>query len=113
MSHCLEGVAGTRMEYEKSVQLILNWSTGAEKSSGSLQLAGASGKGMLYENGSRVTKLKAPGSVVEWLGRKGGTNRGQNRDQACGYSQFLVSLQSKSLLSVIDKGLRTCAMQVW
>lgn len=79
----------------------------------SLQLAGASGKGMLYENGSRVTKLKAPGSVVEWLGREGGTNRGQNRDQACGYSQFLVSLQSKSLLSVIDKGLRTCAMQVW
>lgn len=55
---------------------------------------------------SRVTKLKAPGSTVEWIGREGGTNRpirGWNRDQACGYSQFVVSLQSKSLLSIIDR----------
>lgn len=58
----------------KHLHLILNSSTRAKESSGSVQLARAQGKGILDGNDSRVAKLKAPGSTVERLGREGGTN---------------------------------------
>lgn len=69
---------------------------------------GHRGKGILGENDSRVTTLKAPGSMAEWLGRKGDTNgsiRGQNFPGIRPGMLSVLCLSSvRSFLSETDRG---------